>query len=245
MALSMPTSSNFALSAPTNVDAFGERVRSELSASLVAPSPLESYKPSPNQYRNIKNRYFQSLNLASPMQAKQTTTQQQPEPIKLNLFEESTPKTKPLEPVAIKSHANNAIKTRRATTNSPTGLYGGFSPAPVIQRPTEAIAIKSKTRPSSDKAVGASVHFKLDSDTETDTDLDSSGSEYDDTFLFENTPSEHGLRRYGQYEVKHNDNLGKTYTPFVPPHLISQKSDFSLYRQDQRRTIQKKVEKFV
>jgi hypothetical protein len=143
----------------------------------------------------------------------------------------------PAEPIAIKSlltRQTTPTRTRRAT----------YSPVSTLQ--TDFFGEQKSTEPLPIKRNSGGVRFKQeDADTESEDDISSYGSE--DTFLFENSVK----NQFGQYEnvieknTRSNDDTGRSYTPFQPPHLMNQRSDFSLYREGQRRNIQKKVEKYV
>jgi hypothetical protein len=188
-----------------------QRGQSELSASLMNPSTLEGYKsPNPNQYRNIKARYFQSLNLSSPLQKKvqndQTSDVTKPE--------EPEEKQKPAEPITIKVKSpTTPTRIRRATIDSPTSSFGGFPPAPFVQqKSTEPVAIKKPPRQT--PAIKNSVQFKNEGDTDTDTEQDeSSTGSFEDTFMFDNIPTEKTLRLKQKHFAGRDSEEGKSYTP--------------------------------
>ncbi|KAL0478779.1 autophagy-related protein 11 [Acrasis kona] len=220
-------SSMLSNSVPNNTNG-GQMRMSELSASLARPSHIH---PVPqNQYRNIKARYFQSLKLSSPLQNKLQQEKQ---------VDEECEKSKPASPIPIPSNSTLRPIPQRTVSENATPFAANKE---VIENTSAPVSIKAR-KP------GPSVAFK-DEDDEDDFSLSTT---YDDPFMFESTYKEQPLMRSRSQNINTNkprpdylvNNSVMSYAPFQPPHLMNQRSDFSLYRQGQKRNIQRQVEKFV
>jgi hypothetical protein len=200
-----------------------QREQQKMRPSIVIPS---------NSYRNIKTRYFSSLNLNSPIKekVKEESSNQLEQGNKNNLFSSSATAT--AIPIPIPTTKTTPIPINRQNVSRSTGGSDDLS---------ISINLKSNKR------------YERHGHTISETPFDQTFA--DSSFLFGSMDgmslkaNRHGISNAGfksrEQLLDEEDYEGSSVVSdkrsFQPPHLLTNRSDFSLYKHEKRMHMRKKL----